>query len=133
MRVTGTKGDRQAVRVLKALADPKRFQMFKAIASAGELSCSQIGRRFPVAQPTISHHLKILYDAGLLDVREAGQHHYISVNREQLRSVLQTLPQRLIRRRGAAARRRLSAASKPVRRRVAAGSRTGRARRQAAG
>jgi len=106
MRQFGTSGDREAVRVLKALADPKRFQMFKAIAAAGELSCSQIGKRFPLAQPTISHHLKILYDAGLLQVREDGQHHFISVNQQQLRSVLHTLPQRLIRRRAAGSRRR---------------------------
>jgi len=96
-----TNGDRRAVRVLKALADPKRFQMFKVIAAAGELSCSQIGRRFPLAQPTISHHLKILYDASLLQVREKGPLHYISVNRKTVRNVLGMLPKRLIRRRGA--------------------------------
>ena len=105
MKQIRTSGDRQVVRALKALADPKRFQMFKAIAAAGELSCTQIGKRFSLAQPTISHHLKILYDASLLQVREDGQHHYISVNREQVRSVLHTLPKRLIRRRAARSRR----------------------------
>jgi ArsR family transcriptional regulator, arsenate/arsenite/antimonite-responsive transcriptional repressor len=94
-----TANDRQSVRVLKALADPKRFQMFKAIAAAGELSCTQIGMRFRLAQPTISHHLKVLHDASLLEVREEGQMHFISVNREVVRSVLGTLPKRLIRRR----------------------------------
>jgi len=84
---------------LKALADPKRFQMLEA--AAGELSCSQIGKRFPVAQPTISHHLKILYDAGLLEVREEGKLHFISVNQDMVRSVLGMQPKRLIRRRTA--------------------------------
>ena len=90
---------------MKALADPKRFQMLREIAAAGELSCSQIGKRFPLAQPTISHHLKILHDASVLKVREEGQHHIISVNRDLVRNVLEMLPKRLIRRRAAKARR----------------------------
>jgi ArsR family transcriptional regulator, arsenate/arsenite/antimonite-responsive transcriptional repressor len=105
MNSSSPDNDRQMVRVLKALADPKRFQMLRKIAAAGELSCSQIGRRFPLAQPTISHHLKILHDASLLQVREEGQHHFISVNRRLLRSVLQMVPRRLARRRSVGTRR----------------------------
>jgi DNA-binding transcriptional ArsR family regulator len=92
------------VRVLKALGDPKRFHMFQEIAEAGELSCSQIGKRFPLSQPTISHHLKILHDAGVLVVREEGQHHFISVNRALVEGVLKMLPRRLASRRNGRAR-----------------------------
>ena len=88
--------DRELVRVLKALADPKRFQMVQEIAAAGELSCGQLGERFPLAQPTISHHLKILSDAGLLVVREKGQHHFISLDRTLVSSILESLPERLV-------------------------------------
>ena len=87
--------DRQTVRTLKALEHPKRFQMFQEIAAAGELSCGQIGERFPLSQPTISHHLKILHEAGLLTVREQGQHHFISVNRTLVGNVLEWLQDRL--------------------------------------
>ena len=87
--------DGKIVRVLKALGDPKRFHMFQEIAQAGELSCSQIGKRFPLSQPTISHHLKILHDAGVLVVREDGQRHFISVNQTLVEGVLKMLPRRM--------------------------------------
>ncbi|MBI2819830.1 MAG: helix-turn-helix transcriptional regulator [Acidobacteria bacterium] len=105
MALSQSTGDRKMVRVLKALADPKRFQMLKEIAAAGELSCSQIGKRFLLAQPTISHHLKILHDASVLEVREEGQHHFISVNQPLVRHILEMLPKRLINRRSARTRR----------------------------
>src|SRR5438105_9346002 len=57
------------VRVLKALADPTRFRMVQEIAAAGELTCGQVAGHFDVSQPTISHHLKILSDAGIIQTR----------------------------------------------------------------
>ena len=57
--------DKDLVRALRALADPSRFRMVQEIAAAGELSCGQIAEKFDVSQPTISHHLKILADAGV--------------------------------------------------------------------
>src|SRR2546426_12600221 len=87
--------DALLVRVLKALAHAKRFRMVQEIAAAGELSCGEIGERFQLAQPTISHHLKILHDAGILQVRREAQHGFLSVNRELLDSVLELLPGRL--------------------------------------
>ena len=88
--------DGELVRVLKALAHPKRFRMVQEIALAGELSCGEIAERFPVTQPTISHHLKILTDAGVLHVRRAGQHGFTSVNRELVERALGALPERLV-------------------------------------
>jgi ArsR family transcriptional regulator len=87
--------DRELLRVLKALADPKRFRMVQEIASAGEITCGQLGERFALSQPTMSHHLKILTDAGVLNVREEAKHHFISVNRPVLRRVVELLPGRL--------------------------------------
>lgn len=87
--------DGELVRVLKALAHPKRFRMVQEIAAAGELSCGQIAERFPVAQPTISHHLKILTDAGVLEMRREGQHGFCSVNRDLIARALTVLPGRL--------------------------------------
>ncbi len=87
--------DGELVRVLKALAHPKRFRMVQEIAAAGELSCGQIAERFPVAQPTISHHLKILTDAGVLEMRREGQHGFCTVNRDLIGRALALLPGRL--------------------------------------
>ena len=86
--------DDRLVRVLKALGDAKRFRMVQAIASAGEMTCGQVGELFELSQPTISHHLKLLVDAGVLVFRQDAQHHFISVNRQLLEDI-SVLPARL--------------------------------------
>jgi DNA-binding transcriptional ArsR family regulator len=87
--------DRKLIQVLKALADATRFRMVQEIAASGELSCGQIGERFPLSQPTISHHLRILTSAEILTVRSEAQHRFISVNRELVGRALEMLPGRL--------------------------------------
>ncbi len=88
--------DEALVRVLKALADPKRFRMVQELARAGELSCGKLGCRFSVTHPTISHHLRLLAEAGVLEVRREGQHHLVSVNRALLEEMAALLPARLL-------------------------------------
>jgi ArsR family transcriptional regulator len=85
-------GDGEIVRVLRALGDAKRFRMVQEIAAAGELSCGQLVERFALAQPTISHHLKILVDAGLLVVRQESKHHFVAVDHAFVRRVAELLP-----------------------------------------
>ena len=94
---------------LKALGDTRRLQMAQEIAAAGELSCGQVHELFELSQPTISHHLRILADAGVLTVRESGQHRFISINQRVIRELAVLLPARLTpRRRRVAARAMLS-------------------------
>lgn len=83
------------LRVLKALAHPKRFRMVQEIAAAGELSCGALCGCVEMPQPTGSHHLKILCDAGVVEVRREAQHGYLSVNHALVREVLRFLPRRL--------------------------------------
>ena len=80
------------ITVLKALADKNRFAMMQEIAAAGELSCGQVKDRFHLSQPTISHHMKILSDAGVLVMRESGQHHFVSVNLDLIHEIAAFLP-----------------------------------------
>ena len=87
--------DQDIVRALKALADPTRFRMVQEIAAAGELSCGQLTERFDVSQPTISHHLKLLQDAGLLVQRTEGKHHYTSVDKKLVARIAALIPTRL--------------------------------------
>ena len=87
--------DRELIRALRALADPHRFRMVQEIAAAGELSCGQILERFSLSQPTISHHLRILSDAGVITVRADAKHRFLSVNRVLVRKLTQLLPKRL--------------------------------------
>ncbi len=67
------------VKVAKALGDPTRLDLLRRIAAAGEIRCKDLVALFPVAQATVSHHLKILTDAGLIVARREGQFGYYSL------------------------------------------------------
>src|SRR3954452_23073555 len=79
----------QAERVsplLKALADPVRLRLLSLVASHadGEACVCDLNEAFDLSQPTISHHLKVLHDVGLLDRTKRGVWVYYSVRREAL-------------------------------------------------
>ncbi|MBY0310741.1 MAG: metalloregulator ArsR/SmtB family transcription factor [Phycisphaerales bacterium] len=76
--------DTQFVKIAKALADATRHRMLMEIRDAGELNCSQVCERFPLSQPTISHHIKTLAEAGVIKMRKEGQFHVISVDEQTL-------------------------------------------------
>src|ERR1700722_15851446 len=84
--------DATLVKELKALANRKRFRMMQEAAAGGERSWGHVHERFALSQPTISHHLKILRDAGVLVLREAGQHRFISVNHALIHQIADLLP-----------------------------------------
>ena len=73
-----------AIRVAKALADPTRFRLLRAIAERTEISCQELTTMLPLAQATVSHHLRVLADAGLVSARHEGQFHYYRVVPEAL-------------------------------------------------
>jgi ArsR family transcriptional regulator len=66
----------QFQRIAKALADPRRFEILEHIAKRGEVGCQRLCGCFPVRQATISHHLKELASAGLVESRRDGQFVY---------------------------------------------------------
>ncbi len=63
----------QFERIAKALSDPRRFAMLEAIASGTECPNQALCRDFPVSKATISHHLKELVQAGLVEAERDGQ------------------------------------------------------------
>jgi ArsR family transcriptional regulator, arsenate/arsenite/antimonite-responsive transcriptional repressor len=65
-----------AIRVARALSDPTRFRLLRAIAARAEISCRELVELFPVTQATVSHHLKVLADAGLVTIRQEGTFHF---------------------------------------------------------
>ncbi len=87
--------DRQFTRVAKALADARRFEIFQVIAAEVEISCGAIAQRFPIGQSTVSHHLKVLADAGLVEVRREGQHGYFSARVDVLDAYTEELRRRI--------------------------------------
>jgi len=68
-------------RISKALADPRRFEMLERIASHNEMACATLAEECPVSQPTLSHHLKELANAGLLNVRRDAKYMFYQLRR----------------------------------------------------
>ncbi|ADB32940.1 transcriptional regulator, ArsR family [Kribbella flavida DSM 17836] len=69
----------------KALADPVRLRLLSIIASAGDEVCvCDISPHFDVSGPTISHHLKVLREAGLVDCERRGTWVYYWPVRERM-------------------------------------------------
>ena len=85
----------QFQRIAKALADPRRFEVLEVIAAGGEMCCGAVVKRFPVAQATISHHLKELTDAGLVEARAEGQFKYLRARPEVLAEYVEQLNARI--------------------------------------
>lgn len=80
--------------MFKALADPVRLRLLSLVAShpGGQACVCDISTTFDVSQPTISHHLKVLRSAGLLDCERRGTWVYYRVipsALQQLSSVLE--------------------------------------------
>jgi ArsR family transcriptional regulator, arsenate/arsenite/antimonite-responsive transcriptional repressor len=79
----------QIAPLLKALADPVRLRLMSLIAShaGGEACVCDLNDAFDLSQPTISHHLKVLHDAGLVDRDKRGVWAYYRVKPEALASI----------------------------------------------
>jgi ArsR family transcriptional regulator len=71
------------VEFAKALADPTRQEIMSLIC-CHEMSVGDIVEAVGVSQPTVSHHLAILRDAGLAKVRNEGKHTYYSLNQGRM-------------------------------------------------
>ena len=62
-----------AVQIAKVLGDPVRFSIYKHITEMNEMRCGDICLETPVRASTVSHHLKVLSHAGLIESRREGQ------------------------------------------------------------
>jgi DNA-binding transcriptional ArsR family regulator len=72
-------------RTFRALADGTRRSMIRALAGGRRRSAGELGRRFGSAQPTISKHLKVLEQAGLLERTVEGRVHRFRLRQKPLR------------------------------------------------
>jgi ArsR family transcriptional regulator, arsenate/arsenite/antimonite-responsive transcriptional repressor len=78
--------------IFKALADPHRFELLQRIAKAGcPLGCSQALSALPISAATLSHHIKELETAGLIDIRREGKCAYLSLRPGVLGAVAASL------------------------------------------
>jgi ArsR family transcriptional regulator len=78
--------------ILKALADPRRYELLERIASAScPLRCSQALTALKIAPATLSHHIKELESAGLIEIERAGKFHNLKLRRGVLEALAETL------------------------------------------
>lgn len=77
----------QLAKALKAVADPARLQLIALIRSTGEACACDLNEPLGLSQPTVSHHLKTLTEAGLLRREQRGQWAWFSVDEEALSSL----------------------------------------------
>lgn len=74
----------QVVKIAKALADPTRHRILERLRAQRELTCSDICGLCDQSQPTISHHVKTLVEAGIVGMRREGQYHILTLNDDVL-------------------------------------------------
>lgn len=87
---------RRIAAILKALGDPTRLEIMRMVtAQSGPVCACDIVDSFELSQPTISHHLKILRDAGLLTSRRSGLWSFYEPDREGLGQIAE-LPSLII-------------------------------------
>jgi len=78
--------------LLKALADPRRFELVERIARAScPLACSQAQAALQIAPATLSHHIKELESAGLIEIKRVGKFHHLKLRPGVLNTLAESL------------------------------------------
>ena len=79
----------QVAPLLKALADPVRLRLMSLVAShpGGEACVCDLNDAFDLSQPTISHHMKVLHDVGLVEREKRGVWVYYRARTQALASL----------------------------------------------
>ncbi len=81
----------QQTTALNALGDEIRLKMIRLLARHDALCVCELQQVFEIEQPTISHHLKVLREANLVDVQRSGTWAYYSLRKDALKRLTQGL------------------------------------------
>ena len=81
----------QIEKISKALGDETRLRIFEAISRTTQMNCGEIVSMRGVTPATVSHHLKVLSDAGLITCRRDGQFVYSEAVPETIREFTRAL------------------------------------------
>lgn len=77
---------REVALICKALSDNNRLQIVQMLSDGEKCGCKLL-EAFDITQPTLSHHMKILCDCGLVNSRKEGKWHHYSINKTALESL----------------------------------------------
>ncbi len=82
--MTSSEFSAEAIRIFKALSDPTRYQMVRMLLHCDELGCVELEKAFELSRPAMSHHYRVLENAGLLSSRKEGVYVYFRLDKERL-------------------------------------------------
>lgn len=77
-------------KMLKAISDAKRLRIVDML-SCGDLCACKILEEFHITQPTLSHDMRVLIEAGIVKDRREGKNIYYSLNKENLNKLVKTM------------------------------------------
>lgn len=87
--------NQEIILILKALADPIRFELVQQVAKSPEVCACQLIEEHHITQPTLSFHMKKLVQSGLVSVHKDGLWMKYQINHEKLEMVQEALNLRL--------------------------------------